>query len=309
MGQGTRWHDWLRLLRPLQWSKNGIILAAFFFARWDPAQAEHVAGWQPVVKVLLALLNFSLLASSVYILNDVADRKADVRHPEKCLRPVASGRIKPQQALLVGLLLALASLEAAWRLAPAFGLLALGYFLLQVLYTTLLKQVAILDVFMIAFGFVLRAIGGAAVIGARISPWLLLCTFLLALFLALCKRRHEKHLLAGAETEHRRALGGYNLRLLDQMIAVVASATLLSYALYTLNPETIERFGTPALGFTIPFVLFGLFRYLDLVYARGHGGRPERTLLTDRILIVTILLYGLTALIVLWLARAGYCQF
>ncbi|MDD5706810.1 MAG: decaprenyl-phosphate phosphoribosyltransferase, partial [Kiritimatiellae bacterium] len=184
----------------------------------------------------------------------------------------------------------------AWLLSPAFAGVSVCYVLLQLAYSYGLKRVALLDIFMIAAGFVLRAVAGAAVIAVRISPWLLLCAFLLALFLALCKRRHEKKSLGSNEAGHRSALSGYNLRLLDQFIAIVSGATIVSYAMYTLSGETSARFGTGWLGLTIPFVMFGLFRYLDLVYRRDGGGRPERTLLTDKVLLATILLYALTAL-------------
>jgi 4-hydroxybenzoate polyprenyltransferase len=256
--------------------------------------------------VLLGTIDFCLLASSVYILNDVVDRRADALHPEKRGRPIAAGRIAPSTARVVAWLLAVTSLAGAWHLDRRFGALALGYFVLQIVYSGFLKRVAILDVFVIAMGFVLRAIAGAAVVQVRISPWLLLCAFLLALFLALCKRRHEKHLLLGAEAGHRQALAGYTPVLLDQMIAVVAAATIMAYALYTLNAETAARFGTHGLGFTIPFVLFGIFRYLELVYAGNRGGRPEQILLTDRVLIATILLYGLATLTVFLIARHGF---
>jgi len=297
------WRDWLGLLRPAQWTKNGIVLVAYFFARWDPGQRAHALGRQPFLISLLAMVDFCLLASGVYILNDVLDRGADARHPVKCLRPIAAGKIAPSAALLLAAALLGVSVAGAWLLHPNFGWVVTGYLLLQVGYSCKLKQVAILDVFMIALGFVLRAIAGAAVIDVRISPWLLLCAFLLALFLGLCKRRHEKRLLAGSEIHHRQALAGYTEALLDQLIAIVAASTVIAYALYTLNAETVARFGTNGLGFTIPFVMFGLFRYLDLVYNGEAGGRPEQILLTDRILIGTILLYVLAAAAVFLLAN------
>ena len=297
------WRDWLGLLRPAQWTKNGMVLVAYFFARWDPGQSAHALGRQPFLISLLAMADFCLLASGVYILNDVLDRGADARHPVKCLRPIAAGKIAPSAALLLAAALLGVSVAAAWLLHPNFGWVVTGYLLLQVGYSCKLKQVAILDVFMIALGFVLRAIAGAAVIDVRISPWLLLCAFLLALFLGLCKRRHEKRLLAGSEIHHRQALAGYTEALLDQLIAIVAASTVIAYALYTLNAETVARFGTNGLGFTIPFVMFGLFRYLDLVYNGEAGGRPEQILLTDRILIGTILLYVLAAAAVFLLAN------
>ena len=297
------WRDWLGLLRPAQWTKNGIVLVAYFFARWDPGQRAHALGRQPFLISLLAMADFCLLASGVYILNDVLDREADARHPEKRLRPIAAGKIAPPAALLLAAALLGVSVAVAWMLHPGFGWVVTAYLLLQVGYSCKLKQVAILDVFMIALGFVLRAIAGAAVIGVRISPWLLLCAFLLALFLGLCKRRHEKRLLAGGEIRHRKALAGYTEALLDQLIAIVAASTVIAYALYTLNAETVARFGTNGLGFTIPFVMFGIFRYLDLVYNGEAGGRPEQILLTDRILIGTILLYLLAAAAVFLLAN------
>jgi len=297
------WRDSIGLLRPAQWTKNGMVLVAYFFARWDPGQRARALGHQPFLIALLALADFCLLASGVYILNDVLDRGADARHPVKCLRPIAAGKIAPSAALLLAAALLGVSVAGAWLLHPNFGWVVTGYLLLQVGYSCKLKQVAILDVFMIALGFVLRAIAGAAVIDVRISPWLLLCAFLLALFLGLCKRRHEKRLLAGSEIHHRQALAGYTEALLDQLIAIVAASTVIAYALYTLNAETVARFGTNGLGFTIPFVMFGIFRYLDLVYNGEAGGRPEQILLTDRILIGTILLYVLAAAAVFLLAN------
>ena len=301
--QTGAWRDWLGLLRPAQWTKNGMVLVAYFFARWDPGERAHALGHQPFLISLLALADFCLLASGVYILNDVLDRAADARHPEKRLRPIAAGKIAPSAALLAAAALLGVSVAAAWLLHPNFGWVVTAYLLLQVGYSCKLKQVAILDVFMIALGFVLRAIAGAAVIDVRISPWLLLCAFLLALFLGLCKRRHEKRLLAGSEVHHRQALAGYTEALLDQLIAIVAASTVIAYALYTLNGETVARFGTNGLGFTIPFVMFGIFRYLDLVYNGEAGGRPEKILLTDRILIGTIFLYVLAAAAVFLLAN------
>ncbi len=295
MSERSTLHAWMRLLRPAQWSKNGMVGVAYFFARWDPGQRAHAVGFAPLATTLLAILDFCLLASGVYILNDLIDRQADALHPEKKHRPLAAGTIAPTAAALAAAALVAISLAGAWLLAPRFGCIASAYLVLQLAYSFKLKHLAILDVFMIALGFVLRAIAGAAVIAVRISPWLLLCAFLLALFLGFCKRRHEKHLLTGSDVNHRRALAGYSVTLLDQVIAIVAAATILAYALYTLSAETVARFGTNALGLTIPLVMFGVFRYLDLVYNDNRGGRPEHILLTDSILIVTIVLYVVVA--------------
>lgn len=290
----------LRALRPSQWIKNLIVLAAYFFARWDPSQHGHVADHDAMLRVLAAALLFCLLSSAIYLINDICDRAADCAHPVKRLRPIAAGEVRIAVAWTLAFLLLVVGLGGAFLLSPLFSLLACGYVLLQMAYTFGLKRVALLDVFLIATGFVLRAIAGALVIDVRISPWLLLCTFLLALFLGLCKRRHEKRLLAdSAAQQHREALAGYEEKLLDLLISIAGSATVVVYAIYTLWPETVERFGTCRLGLTIPFVVFGIFRYRYLVYQREQGGRPEKVMLTDRVLIATVLLYALAALAVL----------
>jgi 4-hydroxybenzoate polyprenyltransferase len=295
----------LKALRPSQWIKNGIVLAAYFFARWDPAQQAHATGLSALLHVLAAAGLFCLVSSAIYLVNDIRDVAADRAHPVKRGRPIASGQLRTGTAWVLAFLLLLAGLGGAFLLSASFCLLACGYVALQLAYTFGLKRVALLDVFMIAIGFVLRAVAGALVIGVRISPWLLLCTFLLALFLGLCKRRHEKRLLADSHAHrHREALAGYDERLLDLLIGIAGSATVVTYAIYTLAPETVLRFGTSRLGLTIPFVMFGVFRYLDLVYRHEQGGRPEQVLLTDRVLIATVLLYALAALAVLLTANA-----
>jgi 4-hydroxybenzoate polyprenyltransferase len=202
-------------------------------------------------------------------------------------------------AALMCIILLIGGLFACFRLSPALGLVCSTYVVLQLLYSFGLKRAALIDLFVIATGFVLRALAGAVVINVTISPWLLLCTLLLALFLALCKRRHEKVVLNDLQDETRPSLEKYDERLLDQLIGIVSSATIVSYALYTLWPDTVEKFGTARLGFTIPFVIFGLFRYLDLVYRHEKGDRPEKILLTDLPLIIDLLLYGTAALAIL----------
>lgn len=292
---------WLRLLRPAQWSKNAVVPAAYFFARWDPGQAVHAMGWRPALRVLLATLLFCLVSSGIYALNDVVDRESDAQHPRKRLRPVAAGQIRPRSALLGAGFLLVGAISGAWLLSPRFAEVAMVYSLMQLAYSWRLKRVALLDVFLIAAGFVLRAVAGASAIEARISPWLLLCTFLLALFLALCKRRHEKQAMGADGSSHRGVLANYDLNMLDQLIAITSAATIVAYAMYTLAPDTIERFGTGRLGLTIPFVIFGIFRYLNQVHRGDGGGAPEKTLLTDKVLLSTIMLYLLTALAVfLW---------
>jgi 4-hydroxybenzoate polyprenyltransferase len=292
-------------MRPSQWTKNGVVLAAYFFARWDPSQQGNAAGWGALVSALAAVAAFCAASSAVYLINDIHDREADRAHPQKRSRPLASGTLAVAPAVLAAAVLAAAGVAAGFAINAGLGETILAYLGLQALYTYGLRQVALVDAFIIAIGFVIRAVAGALAIDVRISPWLLLCAFLLALFLALCKRRHEKVRSESDEALTREALDGYDARVLDQAIAVVSAATVVSYALYTLSEETVKRFDTNRLGLTIPFVLFGILRYLDLVYRKGGGERPERVLLTDRVLIVTILLYGLTALTVFHLARGG----
>lgn len=286
----------LKALRPAQWLKNGVVTAAWFFALWDPGQSAGARGVIPFVHVLIAVLCFCLASSGIYLINDLRDIESDRAHPVKCRRPLASGAMKPATAVMLAAGLLVAGTLISLLLPLKFTAVLVAYIVMQLLYTYVLKQIAYVDVFIIAVGFVIRAMAGALALSVRISPWLLLCTFLLALFLALCKRRHEKILLLEDGKDHREALAGYNPGLLDIQIGVIAAATLVCYSIYTLSAETVARFGTSALGFTIPFVVFGIFRYLDLVYTHSKGGRPEKVLLTDKTLIVTILCYGLTAL-------------
>lgn len=292
---------WLRAMRPAQWLKNLIVPSAYFFARWDPGQSSHTTGLKPLVTVGLATAVFCALSSGIYLINDLRDIEADRLHPLKRLRPLAAGEMRVNHARILAavlITLGLAAPAASRALPLPFAALAAAYVAMQAAYSFYLKRIAYVDVFVIATGFVMRATAGALALSVRISPWLLLCAFLLALFLALCKRRHEKVLLEHSGTGHRQALGGYDPRLLDLQITIVAAATLVCYSIYTLSEETVARFQTNRLGLTIPFVVFGIFRYLELVYRHEQGGQPERVLLTDRVLICTLLSYLLTALLV-----------
>ncbi|HRX05985.1 MAG TPA: decaprenyl-phosphate phosphoribosyltransferase [Kiritimatiellia bacterium] len=287
---------WLRLLRVKQWTKNAVVFAAFVFALGD--RNQDLSAWE-LWKVCLAALAFSLVSSAVYILNDLRDAPQDRLHPVKKNRPIASGAVATTPALGAAAVLLAAGLGGAGRLGADLLAVIGGYLVLQGFYTLWLKRIALVDVIVIATGFVLRALAGAVVIHVVISPWLLLCAMLLALFLGLCKRRHEKVNLAGQGT--RAALDGYDGRLLDQLIAVTAAAALVCYSIYTLWPETVDKFGTPWLAATIPFVVFGLFRYMDIVYRQEKGDRPEQILLTDGPLMADVALYGLAVLGILLL--------
>jgi len=274
------------------------VLAAFVFAYWDKSQDANLTP-SDLGLVLPAFLVFCIVASGLYLLNDVRDIEADRVHPVKRLRPIASGIVPVPHALAIaGVLLGIGAVGAC-ILSARFALVIAWYAGIQFLYTLWLKKIALVDILVIAAGFVLRAIAGAVVLDVFISPWLLLCTFLLALFLGLCKRRHEKILLQDLGVEHRVALVQYDTQLLDQLIAICSATTIVCYAIYTLWPETEQKFGTRALGFTIPLVMFGIFRYLDLVYRHNKGGRPEQILLTDVPLILDLVLYAAATFLIL----------
>ena len=277
----------VRLLRVKQWTKNAVVFAAFVFALGD--RNQDLDAWE-LWKVCLAALAFSLVSSAVYIFNDLRDAPQDRLHPIKRHRPIAARTVNPGLAVGIAAALLAAGLGGAWRLGVDLLAVVGAYLVLQVAYTLGLKRLALVDVVVIAIGFVLRALAGAVVIHVVISPWLLLCAMLLALFLGLCKRRHEKVNLAGQGT--RESLDGYDERLLDMLIAMMGAASLVCYSIYTLWPDTVAKFGTPWLGATIPFVVFGLFRYMDIVYRQEKGDRPEQILLTDVPLMLDVALYG-----------------
>jgi 4-hydroxybenzoate polyprenyltransferase len=284
----------LKMTRPKQWTKNLIIFAGLDFS-------ESLFNLDLLGKAVLAFILFSLLSGSVYIINDILDLEKDRKHPQKSKRPLPSGEAKIPFALGFAILLAIFSLGISFLQSLSFGLVALSYFLLITLYSLFLKNIAILDVLSISLGFVLRVIAGAVIVKVLISPWLLICTTLLALFLALAKRRHELVLLEEKAIEHRLILREYTPRLLDQMISVATASTLMAYSLYTIWPETVEKFETKNLLLTIPFVLYGIFRYLYLVYRKDMGGSPEIILMKDRPLIISIILWLLVVMFVLYL--------
>ncbi len=271
-------------LRPAQWLKNGALLAAPIFAR-------KLLRPETLVPVLLGVAAFCMLASAVYLANDLTDRERDRRHPLKRRRPIAAGEVPAAMASGAALVLAVGGLGVGAAVGRGFLVTAVAYLALQALYTTWLKHVVVVDVFAVATGFVLRVVAGAEAVAVPISNWLYLCTLLLSLFLALAKRRAELTLLADEAAQHRRILAEYSIPMVDQLITVVSACTVLAYALYTLSPETIQKFGSDRLKFTVPFVLFGLFRYLYLIHRRGAGGEPERILLADRPTQVNLLGY------------------
>ncbi len=280
-------------LRPDQWTKNLIVFAALIFAvkLLDPAALALASA---------AFLIFCVLSGCVYLINDVSDREADRRHPLKRLRPIASGALGAGTALAWAVGLSVVALAAAYALRPLFALTAAAYLALFALYTRTFKHVVILDVMVIAIGFVLRAVAGGLVIGVPVSDWLLVCTILLALFLGLAKRRHEITMLADGASGHRRILEEYDPYLLDQMIAIVAAATLVVYIIYCASPETAERFGTRLLVLTTPFPIYGIFRYLYLVHRQHGGGSPSDLLMRDRPLLSCVALWGIAVVLIIY---------
>jgi 4-hydroxybenzoate polyprenyltransferase len=283
----------LTSLRPEQWTKNLFVFAGVLFG-------GHLLDVQAMVRAFAAFAVFCALSGVVYIFNDLADRAGDQRHPLKRLRPIASGRLSPTTALVTAIVLGLVSLVAAVLLSPMFALVAGAYVVLLVLYSLVLKHLVIIDALTIAAGFVLRAAAGAVAVFVPISHWLLVCTTLLALFLVLSKRRHELTLLADSATTHRPILEEYSPYLLDQMIAVVTASTLVAYSVYSTSTETAERLNTTRLGLTIPFVLYGIFRYLYLVHQKRAGGSPADLLLTDRPLLACVGLWALCVALILY---------
>jgi 4-hydroxybenzoate polyprenyltransferase len=280
-------------LRPSQWTKNLFIFAALLFGQrlLDPTA---------VAQAVAAFVIFCALSGVVYLVNDVADRDADRLHPVKKFRPIASGAVPVPVALATAAALAVVALGAAFWLRLQFGLVAAGYVALLCMYSGPLKHAVIIDVLTIAIGFVLRVAAGAIAIGVHASHWMYVLMMLLALFLALSKRRHELVLLADGATGHRKILEEYSPYLLDQMIAVVTASTIVAYAFYTISAETVEKFGTDALWMTLPFPLYGIFRYLYLVHKKEGGGSPSDMLLNDRPLLVCVALWVITVALIIY---------
>lgn len=284
-------------MRPKQWIKNLIVFAPVAFA-----QRLHEP--EMLIASLAAFASFCLSSSGVYLLNDIVDREADRVHPEKKDRPIASGRLGTGTAFVAMLILFAASFGLAFALKPFVMVIVAAYVALNVAYSYKLKSMVIIDAFSIAFGFVLRMLAGADALRSidpeiEISTWIVFCTLLGSLFLAFCKRRHELG-LEDAAPNHRASLAEYGTRFLDQMIAISTACTVMAYALWTMWPETVEKFGTRGLFWTVPFVCYGIFRYLYLVHQKDLGGSPSKVFLSDKPLIANILLWALTVMVVLY---------
>jgi len=279
----------LLAMRPKQWTKNGVVFIAVVFA-------HRLGHPRDVLLGLLAVLVYCLVSGVVYIVNDLVDLEKDRQHPLKRNRPLAAGRLSPRLALIAAVLIFLAMLVVSAAASPLFLATVVAYVALNLAYSFYLKNIVLVDLFGIAGGFLLRAAGGAAIIGVGVSPWLYLCTLLGALFIGLGKRRHEILVLEGTAASHRKILGEYTTEFLEQLITIVASSTLVSYALYTYSSYP----DTHAMMATVPFAVYGIFRYLFLVHLKNEGGAPEEILLRDRPLLIDIGLWVATAAVILY---------
>jgi 4-hydroxybenzoate polyprenyltransferase len=284
----------IKSLRIQQWIKNFFVFAPLIFS-------QNVFNLPLLVKTAFAFILFCILSGAAYILNDIQDLEEDKLHPLKSKRPLASGRLEKTSAFFAFIFLALLGLAGAFLLNFYFFIALLVYFVLQIAYSGWLKHVVIIDVFLIATGYLIRVIAGGLAIEIQLSPWLFICTILIALFLALSKRRHELVLLDKNAEIHRPILKEYTPQLLDQMIAVVTASTVISYCLYTVSTETVAKFGTKNLLFTVPFVLYGIFRYLYLVHQKDEGGSPEALIIKDKPLLVDLFLWISTAMLILYI--------
>lgn len=293
--------DILRAMRPKQWTKNGILFFPLAFTLkeyWTPFSPQM---YRFFGLASAAFVVFCILSGAVYIINDVADVEKDRLHPRKRFRPIASGKISTKTALIAASILTVVSLAAGFALSMPMGVVASAYFLIQLAYTFVLKHIVLIDVFTLAAGFVLRAVAGAVVIQVAISPWLYLVTVLLSLFLGFSKRRHELILLNDQAGNHRQILREYTPELLEEILSVVTSTTVMSYSLYTFTYEKLPK--NHAMMMTIPFVLYGIFRYLYLVHLKNAGGSPEEILIGDRPFLINVIAWMASVVAILYFFR------
>jgi len=291
------WRALLKTMRPKQWTKNGFVFVALVFDR----KLLHP---EPLLLSIAAFLLFCAASSVVYLVNDLADMEQDRLHPTKRHRPLASGVLAPRTAVVVAVFLGILSVGAGFALHTGLGMVVTGYLLLQLAYSFWLKHMVIVDVLTVAAGFVLRVVAGAVVVNVeRFSPWLYVFTIFLALFISISKRRHELILLAENANSHRKILDEYNITFLDMMNNMVTSSTVIVYSFYTFSAPNLPANHTMML--TIPFVIYGLFRYLYLVHVQGLGGAPDELLLRDKPLFVSVALWAVTVVAILYLFPAA----
>ncbi len=283
-------------MRPEQWIKNFFVFTALLFSK-------NLLNPSKDIEAIIGFIIFCMVTGCAYMVNDLVDLEKDKLHPVKSRRPLASGKLKKETAVKIIVLVCLASLSFAFYRNILFGFIVLAYFLLNIGYSIYLKNIVIIDVVSIAAGFVLRVLGGAVIISVVASQWLILCTILLSLFLGFSKRRHELILLEDSATSHRRVLEHYSPYFLDQMIAVVTASTLICYALYTMSRDTVEKLGTSKLIYTIPFVLYGIFRYLYLVHQKEEGGSPTEIMFTDKPMIINLCLWVISSVVFIYIVH------
>ncbi len=283
----------LSSMRLQQWIKNLFLFAALVFS-------GHLFKVHDILLTVIGFFAFSFLSSATYLFNDVVDIENDKIHPIKSKRPIASGTLSSQTAMMAAAALAILSLVVGFLLRREFGIVLATYLALNVSYSLKLKHIVILDAMSIAGGFVLRVVAGAVLIQVPTSEWLIICTILISLFLGFSKRRTELVSLDEQANHHRSVLAQYSPRFLDQMIGIVTSSTVMSYALYTISDETVRKFGTKNLIYTVPFVLYGIFRYLYLVDKKAEGVDPAKTILTDISLLVNVVLWVIAASLIIY---------
>jgi 4-hydroxybenzoate polyprenyltransferase len=286
---------WILLsLRPVQWIKNGFLLIPLIFARrmFDP---------DSLLQSTSALAIFCLTVGGIYLVNDLSDLEADRKHPTKRFRPLAAGHVSPPVARVTAVVLLAVSLAWAWNVNRGFLIALAVYVAIQLLYSYRLKEVVILDIFCVSSGFFIRVIAGALAIEVEISSWLIVCTVLISMFLSVAKRRNELILFGETGARgHRKVLEKYSLQLFDQMISIILACTLLSYMLYCVSRQTVEKFGSDRMIYSSPFVLYGVFRYLYLIHKESRGGAPERVLLTDIPLLIDVVLWVIVCMLVIY---------
>ncbi|HLO17015.1 MAG TPA: decaprenyl-phosphate phosphoribosyltransferase [Anaerolineales bacterium] len=284
----------IKTMRPRQWPKNGFIFFGLIFDK-------QLFTLQPFLRILAGFFLFCLVSSAVYLFNDIADVEADRYHPEKKFRPIASGKLPVNVALTTALLLAIVSIPLGYLLSPIFALILSTYLIVNLLYSRWLKHVSILDVLIVSSGFVLRVGAGVELITVeRFSPWLYMITILFSLYIGLGKRRAEMNLLAQEASAHRKVFEGYTIPLLDQYITIVSGMTIVAYSLYTFSAPNLPENHTMML--TIPFVVYGIFRYLQLIQTGHAAGSPDEVALKDRPLQITVLLWGLAVIAIFYLS-------
>lgn len=292
----------LQAMRPKQWLKNGLVFLALIFSLNQEWQPRDVESWLPLLgQAIVAFVAFTAVASAEYLVNDLRDIESDRMHPRKRRRPLAAGTLSPRMAWVAAAALGVGGGLLGATLGWLFFLVLAAYALQSLAYSYWLKHIVIVDVLTIAVGFVLRAIGGALAIDVPVSPWLYSVTLLGALFIAIYKRRNELLLLQSGATEHRPILAEYTTQLLDQMASVVTASTVIAYSLYTFTAENLPE--NHAMMSTVPFVLYGIFRYMYLVHRREEGGSPEEVILRDRPLLIDVVLWLLTSAAILMIFR------